>query len=190
MSMLSPSKIKKQNFERLSSKMSIVFSDESSFEISQNMWRIITRPMEKAKAVWFETRHSWISVTWWYTIEWDFIYKTSISKKTIDFIRFLYLLRYRIKKKRIILIIDNASIHKSKKVKKYCKEHNIILVYLPPYSPEYNKIEFLRKWLKNMFQRLQWKYDDIKKAIKMASNTIKDEFRWVNILEMINLANP
>jgi hypothetical protein len=41
-----------------------------------------------------------------------------------------------------------------------------------------------------MFQRLQWKYDDIKKAIKMASNTIKDEFRWVNILEMINLANP
>jgi len=169
--------------------MSIVFCDESTFEISQNMWRIITRRKEKAKIQWFETRHSWISVTWWYTTEWDFIYKTSKTKKAKDFLNFLYLLRHKIKKKRIILIVDNASIHKSKKVKKYCEEHNIILVYLPPYSPEYNKIEFLRKRLKNMFQRLQWKYDDIKKAIKMASNTIKGEFKWVDIFKMINYLN-
>ncbi len=43
----------------------------------------------------------------------------------------------------------NASIHKSKKVKKYIERHSSIhLFYLPTYSPEYNPVELFWKWIK------------------------------------------
>lgn len=41
-------------------------------------------------------------------------------------------------------IIDNATWHKTKKVKEFCEENKITLLFLPPYSPEYNPIE--RVW--------------------------------------------
>ncbi len=166
--------------------MSIWFVDESTFVISQTVGRILTRPLEKARRKWFETRHKGTSVTWFYGLDWSFYYRSSETKKWKDFLLFLYQIRHRHKKKRLILIVDNASIHKSRKIKEYCKIHNIKLVYLPPYSPEYNKIEFLWKRLKNMFRRIQWKYNDIKKAIKQSSQQIKNEFRGVDILKLIN----
>lgn len=167
--------------------MSIWFVDESTFVISQTVWRVLVRKGEKARRKGFETRHKGTSVTWFYWIDWSFYYRTSVTKKQEDFLQFLYQVRRKHTKKRLILVIDNASIHKAKKVKQYCKEHNIKLVYLPPYSPEYNKIEFLRKRLKNMFRRIQWKYDDIKKAIKKSSQTIKNEFKGVDIYKLLNV---
>lgn len=50
--------------------------------------------------------------------------------------------RKRCKKKNIILILDNASWHKSQKL----VWHHIKPVYLPPYSPDFNPIE--RLWLR------------------------------------------
>ncbi len=166
--------------------MSIWFIDESTFVVSQNVWRVLVRSWEKARRYWFEKRHDWTSVTWLYTTKGDFIYKSSKSKKQWDFLNFLYKIRHKTKEKRLVLIIDNASIHHSKRVVAYCEENNIKLVFLPPYSPEFNKIEFLRKRLKNKFRRIQRKYNDIKKAIKVASNEIKNEFKWVDILKFIN----
>lgn len=167
--------------------MSIWFVDESTFVISQSVWRVLTRPKEKARRKWFETRHKGVSVTWVYWSDSSFVYRTSNSKKQKDFLNFLYKIRHKNKKKRLILIVDNASIHKSKNVQKYCRERNIKLVYLPPYSPEYNKIEFLWKRLKNMFRKIQRKYDDIKKTIKIASQNIRNEFKWVDITKLVNI---
>jgi transposase len=51
--------------------------------------------------------------------------------------------------KQIAIILDNASIHRSKKTKKYLERHkNIHLFYLPPYSPEYNPVEIFWRWIK------------------------------------------
>jgi len=51
--------------------------------------------------------------------------------------------------KQIVIILDNASIHRSKKTKKYLERHkNIHLFYLPPYSPEYNPVEIFWRWIK------------------------------------------
>jgi len=62
---------------------------------------------------------------------------------------FLTQLRQRTPNKRIVIILDNASIHKSKMVKKYLNKHrNIRLYHLPPYSPEYNPVELFWKWIK------------------------------------------
>ena len=51
-------------------------------------------------------------------------------------------------KESVTLILDNYSIHKSKKVRIWLKEHaNFHLLFLPAYSPSLNKIELLWKVL-------------------------------------------
>ncbi len=58
-------------------------------------------------------------------------------------------MRQNFPKKNIIIILDNASIHKSKLVIEYLKRWpQIHLYYLPPYSPEYNPVELIWKWIK------------------------------------------
>ncbi|MCC7554296.1 MAG: transposase [Methanobacteriaceae archaeon] len=47
------------------------------------------------------------------------------------------------RKKRIIIIIDNYSVHKTYLSKIICKLLNIQLIYLPKYSPHLNPIEQL-----------------------------------------------
>jgi len=66
--------------------------------------------------------------------------------------------------KPIAYFIDNASWHKTKKVKEYCKENNITLLFLPPYSPEYNPIErvwgYLKSKVKNVYFSTAKKFAD------------------------------
>ena len=53
--------------------------------------------------------------------------------------------------KETFVIIDNASIHTSEKFKKMIpkwKEKNLMIKYLPPYSPELNLIEILWRFIK------------------------------------------
>jgi transposase len=47
--------------------------------------------------------------------------------------------------KKIHLILDNAGYHKSKALVDFVKNTNIMLHYLPPYSPNLNPIERLWK---------------------------------------------
>jgi len=89
--------------------------------------------------------------------------------------------------------LDNATIHKSKKVKKYLKRHKTIhLFYLPPYSPEYNPVELFWKWIKpkvygfsafggieeliNRFRKYVWHFNNgrIVSPIKFKLETYKD----------------
>lgn len=45
--------------------------------------------------------------------------------------------------------MDNASWHKSQKVKDFCNENNITIFFIPPYSPEFNAIERVWSFLKS-----------------------------------------
>ena len=51
------------------------------------------------------------------------------------------------------VIMDNASIHKSPKVRELIQSAGCKLIYLPPYSPDLNPIETfwanMKKWIKN-----------------------------------------
>lgn len=49
-----------------------------------------------------------------------------------------------------ILILDNCRVHHSKKFVETAKNHNIELVFLPPYSPDLNPIEFIWKCIKRV----------------------------------------
>lgn len=44
-------------------------------------------------------------------------------------------------KQKQVIIMDNASIHRSKKVREAIEKAGHILLYLPPYSPDFNPIE-------------------------------------------------
>jgi transposase len=63
------------------------------------------------------------------------------SKKE-DFCRFLELVSMENISKEICIILDNARIHHAKATMKKAEELGITLVFLPPYSPDLNPIEF------------------------------------------------
>ena len=51
-----------------------------------------------------------------------------------------------------VLVMDNCSTHHGERLKDLCAEAGVRLLYLPPYSPDYNPIEqtfhVLKQWLK------------------------------------------
>ena len=52
-----------------------------------------------------------------------------------------------------VLIMDNASIHHSDAVTTLCREAGVLLIYLPPYSPDMNPIEEFFAQLKRFIKR-------------------------------------
>ena len=184
-----PSKIKKQFFGEISKKMSIYYNDESGFEKNKKVWRIICRKWEKAVWRLEEQLHKWTNIIWSYRTDWELVYNLTKKKDTKAFLKHLKYLRKKEKKKWIIMILDNASIHKTKVVREYCKRNNIKLVYLPAYSPEYNYIEKIWKMIKKEFGKLYWKYKDTKTAIKWVISKMRyyKRFKWVDIIKYINI---
>ena len=63
----------------------------------------------------------------------------------------------------LVLVMDNASIHRSQRVKDLCADFGVQLEYLPPYSPDYNPIEksfkVLKSWIKRNWRDAEY-FDD------------------------------
>jgi transposase len=43
--------------------------------------------------------------------------------------------------KHSVIVMDNAAFHYSARIPELCAEAGVVLIYLPPYSPDYNPIE-------------------------------------------------
>lgn len=58
------------------------------------------------------------------------------------------------------ICVDNASIHKSKKMQAWRdlleQDFNVRLYFLPPYSPELNRIEMLWRSMKYQWREFKW----------------------------------
>jgi transposase len=52
-----------------------------------------------------------------------------------------------------MLVIDNASFHRLDRVEELCAKAGVILMYLPPYSPDLNPIEEFFAKLKVFIRR-------------------------------------
>jgi transposase len=68
--------------------------------------------------------------------------------KCDDFCGFLDEVRSHNPFNRICLILDNFATHKAKRVHERARFLNIELIFLPPYSPDLNPIEFIWKSMK------------------------------------------
>nr|WP_173237806.1 IS630 family transposase [Legionella antarctica] len=101
-----------------------------------------------------------------------FNWKQADTGNSQKFIMFLHQLHKANPDKKLMIILDNGSIHKSKKVQKFIKKHGWVeLFYLPPYSPEYNPIERFWHWLKQKvygcksFTKMEERIQQIRKLI-------------------------
>jgi putative transposase len=70
--------------------------------------------------------------------------------KSDDFCQFLVNVRECNPLNRICLILDNFPTHKAKIVKDKAQRLNIELIFLPPYSPDLNPIEYIWKSIKRV----------------------------------------
>jgi putative transposase len=71
------------------------------------------------------------------------------------------------------LVLDNARIHHAYSVKQKARELDIHLLFLPPYSPKFNPIEFLWKDGKRSLS----KYSDFTQAKEQARQVFLDLIR-------------
>lgn len=68
--------------------------------------------------------------------------------------------------RNIVLILDNFRSHRVKDSAKCADECGTQLIFLPPYSPDLNPIEFIWKSIKRVISRYFIKnLDDLKKVI-------------------------
>lgn len=63
------------------------------------------------------------------------------STKAFNSTSFFNFVKSYIFPEKSVILLDNVSFHHCTSVKQYCKEKNIILLYVPPYSPWFNPIE-------------------------------------------------
>lgn len=59
-----------------------------------------------------------------------------------------------------VLVMDNASIHHTARIKQMCRDAGVTLVYLPPYSPDFNPIERFFAELKAFIKRNWYNYEE------------------------------
>jgi len=64
-----------------------------------------------------------------------------------------------------VVVMDNASFHKSEKTKALIESASCTLIFLPPYSPDLNPIEKfwanMKRWIKNKTQDIERLYQSI-----------------------------
>lgn len=104
-----------------------------------------------------------------------FYWKRAARGTSKLFLEFLHQLHQRFPKALLLLILDKATMHKSRAVKRLLTQHDwVVREHLAPYSPEYNPIERFWQWLKakaygatafatiddviNKVRRLMWHY--------------------------------
>ena len=100
-------------------------------------------------------------------------------------IKFLKKLSTTYNKKKILLIWDNASWHKSKLIRKYLTTTNQFELFnFPPYSPEFNPQEQIWKQLRQNIthNRLELDFNVlIKDSLKFLNNTIFNSIKYQSI---------
>lgn len=123
------------------------FVDESSQNINSNTQRLWSFRELKVKKNTIHLRANTIGCFMLNGID---TISFPVHTKSEDFCEFLVEVRYNNPVRRICLLVDNFATHKAKRVREKAKELNIILIYLPPYSPDLNPIEYLWKSIKRI----------------------------------------
>ena len=88
--------------------------------------------------------------------------------------------------KTIVIILDNFRSHRANITVEFAKNNGIELVYLPPYSPELNPIEFIWKRIKRVVSRefivdLDHMRDIIRNEFQKCAAHLSFAKRWIEI---------
>jgi transposase len=81
--------------------------------------------------------------------------------------------------KAIVAVLDNFSSHKSKIVRDKARDLGIYLIYLPPYSPDLNPIEYIWKSLKRILSLIfVTRLDEMKEVISAGWNEFSQRLSY------------
>jgi transposase len=64
------------------------------------------------------------------------------------------------------LVIDNASFHKGGRIEALIEQAGCKVLYLPPYSPDFNKIEKCWSWIKSRIRHCLKEFDCLRDAME------------------------
>ena len=67
--------------------------------------------------------------------------------------------------------MDNASFHRKGALRQIASRYHVMVLFLPPYSPEYNPIEKLWAHIKNWLKKNIRNYDSFEDALESALDT-------------------
>jgi transposase len=65
-----------------------------------------------------------------------------------------------------VVVMDNATFHKGGRIEQLIEEVGCQLLYLPAYSPDFNKIEQCWSWLKSRIRKQLDQFDCLRDAIE------------------------
>lgn len=65
-----------------------------------------------------------------------------------------------------VLVMDNAAFHKGAKITQLIENAGCHVLYLPPYSPDLNKIERCWSWLKSQIRKQLAQFDSLREAME------------------------
>ena len=98
----------------------------------------------------------------------EFVERAFNSKQFLDFLK--YLLIQKPEERSLALVLDNASIHKTKSVKDWARENDVNIIYNVPYAPWFNGIEEFWAEAKGVFRNM-----GTKALLKTGSRDIWEE---------------
>ena len=150
----------------------IVWIDESSFS-SSALWlhSWMRRGCDAERAIRHSSqRFNVIAAQWNKEAYFMIKSKTTNEGQFWDFLKQIDKeLRYRLAKptyeRRMVVMFDNASIHKTKEVKLLVKKLKWIVFTIPPYSPELNQIEHTFGILKSKISRRNMNGKELKQIV-------------------------
>ena len=160
----------------------LVWLDESSINLAYTQlygWaKSDKRINEGVKDTRFE-RQSILSAIGNDGVRAPFVFEGTLNKEIFaDYLRFQ--LAPTLEKDEV-LIMDNCSVHKSKLVCDTIAELGINVVFLPPYSPDFNPIELMWAYIKDILRKLKARtYDTLISAIDIALSSVTADliFAW------------
>ncbi len=136
----------------------IIAIDEAGFNLTTTYKKIWFPRGEIPRAAFFWSNKKLITFGA-LTSDHKFYYDFYDAQNSLTFKHFLRNLFERLnRKKKYVLILDNAGFHKTQCIKKLFEEYatQISVEYIPPYSPELNPIETCWNVTKNSVTKSQY----------------------------------
>ncbi len=159
----------------------IGFLDETSPQLNANTQRLWSFDKPSVKKNTTKMRANTFG---FYSINGESVVDFKGNSKKEFVCEFLEKIRERNPDKTIVIILDNFKSHWARKTREKAKELDIVLVYLPPYSPDLNPIEQIWRGIKRVLSPLLIKtLEELKEVISSSFYmlTLKKSFveKWI-----------
>lgn len=142
-------------------KCIIGFLDEASPQTTDNKQRFWS--FDKPRIIKNTTKYR-ANTFGFYPINGKEVIEFRDHSRALDVCDFLRKIRSKNRNKRIIVFLDNARAHVAKKTNAFAESLNITLIFIPPYSPQLNPIEFIwksiRRKISQIFVKSEWSFKE------------------------------